>query len=793
MTLTLRGSSRMFISLGLLLVVGVIWTITAARSSQEGGPQIAAAGEWKRAESPLVTRFAASVSPREVRPDYPRPQLVRRDWLSLNGLWQFGFDDKNEGDGQGWKSGKDFAEHILVPFTYEAALSGIGKGKDVHERVWYRRSFDLPGGWRGKRVLLNFGAVDWETTVYVNGQEVGKHRGGYTPFSFDITSALKGEGRQEVVVRVYDPSEKSGEGWQPRGKQRGSEGIWYTRTTGIWQTVWLEPVADAHLGSVIMTPGVGGDGAGTLALSAKLPPAANGATLEVQISQKGGPAVTQTAKVADGKVSVDLAVPGAKLWTPETPNLYDLSLKLTQNGKTLDEVTSYTGFRSMGVANGRLTLNGKPYFYRGVLDQGFWPDGIYTPPSDEAIRYDVEMTKKLGFNMARKHVKVEDPRWYYWCDRLGVAVWQDMPSPTILNQLQAREIFQQEWTEVIATTQSYTCVVHWIPFNENWGDPGVFQDDMVNLTRRLDPSRPITDASGWTQRGLTDVIDSHNYSDRLVTEGDPHPAKPKVVGEYGGVGLSVPGHVWSEGRIYVHASAAPQMLEILRRRTSQMFIAQNLSGYVYTQLTDVEQELNGLMTYDREPKADVGAMARIMRGEDRPAPVVMIPIPQWLVLGPVPAGVHVSGTDENPQTLDEMGRILDKAYLPNEGALEPQDGASVTLEGQARTWKAVKQEELDFTKLFPGGGSDAVAYAVAYVDSPQDTKDTTLRLGSDDGVVVWLNGKQIYRKVAIRGVDPESDRITGLSLRKGRNVIVVKVGQGSGGWGLAVHLEKPKK
>jgi hypothetical protein len=794
MTVTLRASTLLTIGILLLGAIGaaIAWNMAPKRSAHAttAATPVGAAADWKPAASPLKTRFAAAVSPLSARPEYPRPQLVRREWLSLNGLWQFGFDDKSVGDSEGWKTGKVFAERILVPFTFESSLSGIGKGNEVHERVWYRRAFEVPGGWKGKRVLLNFGAVDWEATVYVNGREVGKHQGGYTPFSLDITDALTGSGPQELVVHVYDPSERSPEGYQPRGKQKGSEGIWYTRTTGIWQTVWLEPVTDTHVSTITMTPGVSSDGAGTLALSAVLPKTADGATLEVSVGGKGA-SVTQTATVAEGRANVTLAVPNAKLWTPESPNLYDLTLKVTRNGKTVDEATSYTAFRSVGIANGRLTLNGKPYFYRGVLDQGYWPDGIYTPPSDEAIRNDVEMTKQLGFNMARKHIKVEDPRWYYWCDRLGVAVWQDMPSPTALDRSEAKEIYRRELTDVIATTQSYPSVVHWIPFNENWGNPGAFQDEMVELTRRLDPSRPITDASGWTQRGLTDVIDAHNYSDSLLKEGVENPVKPKVVGEYGGVGLSVPNHVWQEGRIYIHAPDTKRMQEILRRRTSQLFQAPNLSGYVYTQLTDVEQELNGLLTYDREPKADVKALGRIMRGEDRTKPIIATPIKDWLVLGPISTGIHVSATNETPEAMDAMGRILDKALLPNEGGLQPKAEESATVGGELKTWKAVNAEQLDFEKVLPPDHKDAAVYAVAYLDSPRDRRNATILLGSDDGVVVWLNGKQVYRKVAIRGVEQYQDRITGLTLKRGRNTLVVKVGQGSGGWGLTAHIEKP--
>ena len=570
---------------------------------------------WKPAAAPLMTRFAHDVSPDKPRPEYPRPLMQRKEWQSLNGLWQFAFDDADTGGKSGWTTGKTLPERILVPFTFEAALSGIGKGREIHEHLWYRREFAVPSQWSGQRILLNFGAVDWQTTVYVNGKMVGEHVGGYTPFTCDITSALKTNGPQEVVVAVYDPADPKKEGKQPKGKQLGSEGIWYTRTTGIWQTVWLEPVAPVHIDRIILTPAYSEEThKGDLTLAANIT-GKQAVTLETVIAGKGQKAtVTQTANPLQNPI-LHISLPNVSPWTPETPALYDITLRLKQNSKVIDEVKSYTAFRSVGIANGRLTLNGKPYFYRGVLDQGFWPDGIYTPPTDAAIKNDVEMAKKLGFNMARKHVKVEDPRWYYWCDKLGLAVWQDMPSSHSLTTPDARESFANEWIEVLADVHNNPCVVHWIPFNENWGDPQEFQDSIVRLTREFDTSRPITDASGWTQRGLTDVIDVHDYGNNLLRQGIANPIKPKVVGEYGGIALPVPGHTWTKGWGYQTVHDPAGLIDRVRFQTSQLFEAQNLSGFVYTQLTDVEQELNGLMTYDRLPKADVKRMGPVFKSK----------------------------------------------------------------------------------------------------------------------------------------------------------------------------------
>jgi beta-galactosidase/beta-glucuronidase len=565
---------------------------------------------WKPASAPLMTRWAKEVSPKNARPEYPRPQAVRRDWMSLNGLWEFGFDDADEGRAAGWQTGKPFPQRILVPWTYEAALSGIGKGKEVHERVWYRRLFTLPAKWTGRRILLRFGAVDWEATVWVNGQEMGTHRGGYAPFSFDITSALKPEGKQEIVVRVYDPADPKKEGYQPRGKQLGSEGIWYTRTTGIWQTVWLEPLQEAHIADFSLEPDLQG---GALTVHAET----NGSgqlDLQIRVSREGKPVASAVLRSPAGKLTARLAVPSAESWSPEHPALYDVTLTLKQSGRTTDEIKTYCAFRTFGIKDGLLALNGKPYFLRAVLDQGFWPDGIYTPPTDSAIRYDVEMTKALGFNMARKHVKVEDPRWYYWCDRLGLLVAQDMPSSFNLTSEEAKANFVQEWAEVMQAVRFHPSVVLWIPFNENWGDPKEFQDEVVDRTRAADPSRPIIDASGWTQRAKTDIIDIHDYGNDLKKHVVANPPKPRWIGEFGGVALPVEGHTWVQGWGYQTVKTPEELLEKFAFLVGQILNAPGLSGYCYTQLTDVEQELNGLLTYDRLPKAPPERFAVVQRG-----------------------------------------------------------------------------------------------------------------------------------------------------------------------------------
>lgn len=762
-----------------------------------GGKSHAQDSAWKPAAAPLMTKWAKTVTPQNVRKEYPRPLMVRKEWQSLNGIWQFAFDDNGAGNSAGWNSGRDFQDRILVPFTFEAALSGIGKGKEIHERVWYRRMFTIPKTWDDKNIRLNFGAVDWQTTVYVNGKQVGTHTGGYAPFSFDITDALKSGQSQEIVVSVYDPADPKKAGYQPKGKQLGSESIWYTRTTGIWQTVWVEPVDKLHVVGIetdaVPTESGGGDVTLTPTLSGTL---AEDATLEMQISRNGKSQASVPVMLASKleRPAVRFSLANPVLWSPENPALYDVTLTLKQDGKIVDEVKSYTAFRSVGIKDGRLTLNGKPIFYRGVLDQGYWPDGILTPPSDAAIKADVELVKKLGFNMARKHVKVDDPRWYYWCDKLGLLVWQDMPSSHNLSTQEAQDNFVHEWKEAMATTRNYPSVVHWIPFNENWGNPQEFQDSVVTLTRQIDPSRPITDASGWTQRGLTDVIDAHDYSNNLKVQGVRNPVKPKVVGEYGGIALPIQGHTWSSGWGYQSVRDAEGLIKRVRYQTSQLFEAENLSGFVYTQLTDVEQELNGLVTYDRLPKAPFNRIAAVFNGTDRSTGDEINFIKSWLVLGPLPGNTTLNAAVDDAANRAQMETLLNTKFS-GETTLDPKEGDTQVLSnGTTATWKRVNisEDALDFHKIFGGETKNAIAYAAAIVDSPKAVRNATLYLGSDDGVLVTVNGAEVWRNPAIRGVGIDSDIVPHIALKQGRNVIVFKVGQGMGGWGLAARLEMPR-
>ena len=590
----------------------------------------ASAADWKVADGPLLTRWSKDVRPDNPLPEYPRPQLVRAEWQNLNGLWQLGFGQAGEAP----PVGKALDRQILVPYPVESALSGVMKHSD---RLWYRRTFAVPQGWAGRRVLLHFGAVDWEATAWVNGKELGTHRGGYDGFSFDVTDALKPGGENELIVRAFDPTDK---GTQPRGKQvTNPGGIFYTPTTGIWQTVWLEPVpkqasiarlkitADPATNQVDVAPEILGDATGLSLDVAVL----EGATLQTSVGS------------ADPKSCRVLLPNGTKPWTPETPVLYGLKVSLMRGGQVVDSVGSYFGLRKIEVARddqgvNRIKLNGKPIFQVGPLDQGFWPDGLYTAPTDEALRYDVEVTKQLGFNMTRKHVKVEPDRWYYWCDRLGLLVWQDMPSgdksirpqdPDIVRTPESARQYDTELKAMIDGLQAHPSIIMWVVFNEGWGQ---FDTKRVaDWTKQYDPSRLVDAASGWADRaGVGDLHDLHAYP---RPQAPPLEAKRAgVLGEFGGLSLGVDGHTWTN-KIWGYAGTASgaeltRKYERLLREGWDMKDAKGLNALVYTQITDVETEANGLLTYDRAIiKVDLDRAAAVNRGDVSRIPVARSIVP----------------------------------------------------------------------------------------------------------------------------------------------------------------------
>jgi len=580
-----HGTPRLMAAVVLVLMVAA-----AAAVATQAPP----AGGWKPVEGRLLSRFAPDVTPAGPLPEYPRPQLVRSAWLNLNGLWQYAIRPK---DAEAPGAAYDGA--ILVPFAPESSLSGVGKMVGPDNRLWYRRTFRVPAAWAGKRIWLRFDAVDWDATVIVNGRRVGTHTGGYDPFAFDVTDVLAaGGGEQELVLSVWDPSDA---GPQPRGKQvLKPRGIWYTPTTGIWQTVWLEPLPVQAIERLKLTPDAD---RGTVTIEARRYAPGDGCTLRASALAGG-----QTVASGEGPASAPLrlTIPRPHLWAPGDPFLYDLKVALVRNGTVIDEATGYFGLRKISLGPGsdgaaRLLINGKPLFQFGFLDQGFWPDGLHTPPTDEAMRFDIASTLGFGMNLARKHIKVEPERWYYWADKLGLLVWQDMPSGGN-DTPEARKNFASEWQRLIDARYNHPSIVMWVPFNEGWGQPDADGTRAVaEWTAQYDPTRLVNNTSGWRDAGAGHVADVHQY---------PGPSMPAlertraaVLGEFGGLGLPTRGHTWQDEKNwgYVSYRSPVELQQAYQERLAQLrlLVARGLSAAIYTQTTDVEIETNGLMTYDR--------------------------------------------------------------------------------------------------------------------------------------------------------------------------------------------------
>lgn len=562
--------------------------------------------QWKPVEGRISTQWSEQVNPDNVLPEYPRPIMERTEWKNLNGLWDYAIIEK------GKHAPSVFDGKILVPFAVESSLSGVGKTVGAEKELVYRRSFDVPSSWKGEKVLLHFGAVDWKTDVWVNDVKVGSHTGGFTPFSFDITEALQGK-NNTLLVKVWDPTDK---GYQPRGKQVSRpEGIWYTPVTGIWQTVWLEPVSESYIQDLRITPDIDNS---LLSLKALVKDATSKDLVEVKVFD--GQQLVAQGKSINGEC-VQVAMPeNAKLWSPESPFLYTLKVSLKQNGKLVDEVSSYAAMRkysSKRDVNGivRLELNNKPLFQFGPLDQGWWPDGLYTAPTDEALLYDIQKTKDFGFNMIRKHIKVEPARWYTYCDKLGIIVWQDMPSGDRNPEWQNRKYFEgtemkrsaeseacyrKEWKEIMDALYSYPCIGTWIPFNEAWGQ--FKTPEIVEWTKQYDPTRLVNPASGGNHYTCGDMLDLHNYPAPELYLYDAQRAT--VLGEYGGIGWVVQGHIWEPDRNwgYIQFNSSKEVTDEYVKYAEKLYdlIPRGFSAAVYTQTTDVEVEVNGLMTYDRK-------------------------------------------------------------------------------------------------------------------------------------------------------------------------------------------------
>lgn len=710
----------------------------------------------------LKTSWAEEVSREMPLPEYPRPQMVReKNWINLNGLWEYAVTKAGASQPGAWDG------EILVPFAIESQLSGVQRTVQAEEELWYRRTFEPP---QGERVLLHFGAVDWRATVWVNGREIGRHDGGYTPFSFDITDALGPSGEQELVVRAWDPTDAEP---QPRGKQvRRPHGIFYTPVTGIWQTVWLEGVPATSVAGVQPEADLA---AGLVRVTVE----GRGDEQDVRVRVT---ALDAGRRVGSGEGTlgepIEVAVPDAQLWTPDTPHLYDLEVSL---GDGRDHVTSYFAMREISSGKDeygiqRLLLNGEALFHYGLLDQGFWPDGLYTAPTDEALRWDIEITRKMGFNMARKHVKVEPARWYRHADELGLLVWQDMPSgfsdPSHNTHSGSgrdgelpeewRRNFQEELREMIDAFRFFPSVVIWVPFNEGWGQHDT--NEILQWTANYDPKRLVGGPSGWEDLGWGHTKDKHSY---------PGPAmfpvmsdRVSVLGEYGGLGLVVSGHLWQEDRNWGYQSFTTP--DELRRRYERLIgdlhplIEEGLAAAVYTQTTDVEGEVNGLITYDRrEIKIDPEVLTELHRPLYEPhrpmknvavVPTAEIEAQEWRYTTTPPA----DGWEQS--TFDASGWKEGKSGFGTEGT----PGAIVgTVWDGKEIWlrREFTLAEADFDQL-------------------------SIRLHHDEDVLIYINGTKVlerkghladYRNFAASEAD------LGRILRPGKNLVAIHCRQTGGG------------
>lgn len=735
-----------------------ILTLSAALAASATAQDARPAGTMK-------TRWAAELNPDSPLPEHPRPSLERQAWTNLNGRWDYAITAKDAAKPDRWE-GK-----IVVPFCAESQLSGVQRHVGPDRQLWYRRSITRPQTRPGERALLHFGAVDWQATVWLNGRELGRHQGGYDPFTLDVTDTLR-DGPNELVVAVWDPTDA---GPQPRGKQvRNPEGIWYTAVTGIWQTVWLEVVPATHAATVrFETDAAAQDGAQQVLCHLRLNAPFKG-TLRVAWKSPAGAAGETTAAVDGPACTAAIQLAKPERWSPASPTLYQATVSLLAGDQVVDSFATYFACRTVGWGKdkhgtNRLLLNGEPLFHYGPLDQGWWPDGLYTAPTDAALRSDIEVTRAMGFNMARKHVKVEPERWYFWADKLGLMVWQDMPSGFATGRRQGQPAtddanFRRELAAVIEARRFHPSIVAWIPYNEGWGQPDAAgTNQTLQATKQHDPARLVGAASGWTDHGWGDWKDMHNYPGPGMFP--PMDDRVSVLGEFGGLGLPLAGHLWWDKRnwgyrTYQAKDELHRNYAVLMAKLADL-VPRGLAAAVYTQTTDCEGEVNGLLTYDRVPKFD----------------------PAWL-------------TQHHAPLYQPPAAIRTTTIAPTaETAPGPQ--WAFTLDQPADGWERPGFDDSDWRRGAAGFGTEGTPGARVGTrwDRPAiwlrrtfrlDAKPAgrlMLRIHHDEDATVFLNGTKIATLEGYVGdyFALPLDDAARAALRTGDNVLAIHCRQSQGG------------
>jgi len=749
-------------------------------------PVAAPTAEWTPAPAPLMTRWGKGVTPDNAWREYPRPQLVREAWNSLNGLWEYAIVDRLAGERgvptadapppSAWE-GK-----ILVPFCPESALSGVGKSVSKEELLWYRRTVTVPEAWQGKRVMLRFDAVDWHSTAWLNGKKLGDHSGGSDPFAFDVTAHLR-PGDNELLLRVWDPSD---EGPQPRGKQKlRPEGIWYTPVSGIWQSVWMEPVPEMHVTGVFPVADVErGEVEFTVDVAGQRPSGPRASRVRITAAEGG-----QRRVLGEGAVDkpIRFAVREPRLWTPDDPHLYPVDVELIgPDGKVVDRLGSYFALRSITKARDeqgilRLFLNGKPLFQIGPLDQGWWPDGLLTPPSDAAMKSDLEVLKSLGMNMLRKHIKVEPARYYHHCDTLGLLVWQDQPSGMGAGR---KQFVQPDWQEdgeftpeekaqfrtelaaMIDRLRFFSSIVVWVPFNEGWGQHDT--NEILAWVKERDPTRLVDGPSGWTDRGFGDMKDAHVYPGPGMFPVMPD--RVSVLGEFGGLGLPVKGHLWKDSdnwgyRTFRTDAELREAYGSLMKRLHAL-VGKGLAAAVYTQTTDVEIEVNGLLTYDREVlKLDAEETAAWHR-------MLFTPPPVYRDLVPTAATAEAEwrySLDPPPAAWDKPG-YDDAAWQRGPGGFGTQGTPGATIRTEWTTKEIWLRRTVTLDRIPVG--------------------DLAFRIHHDEDAEIFVNGvlAATVQGYVTEYVDVPLTAAGRAALKEGENLIAVHCRQTGGGQSIDVGI-----